>query len=116
MSIIKQKITNWFKDEGSRGEYREGLRFLERSGIFEILRRIGTPTVINYGQSADIMAGQAHFSAGYQLALDQLQYFEQVFEDQQMSKPMDPPDFCGMEEAIRLGHIRPGDIKKDKVQ
>lgn len=110
MTLLTERLKAWFEDEGSVANYREAIHLLQLSGVFDILRRVGIPVVFDNGENRDVMAGQAHFSAGYQTAIDQLQYFEQMFAVSQQGATMAPPDFGAESEALRRGHLRPEDL------
>lgn len=109
MSILREEIDRWLSDEGMVAQYREGVHLLERSGIFDILRRLGTPDLIDKGKSLEAMAGQAHQSIGFQSCLDTLLYFERLYIKQN-APVLDPPDFGGLNSAIRKGLIREGEL------
>jgi hypothetical protein len=111
MTISKEELKRWFTEEGRVGELRTGLEFIRRSGVLDLLRRAGLPVIINQGSDLNVMAGQAHFSAGYQMALDYLVNFEKWFDTDEISGLLGSPDFGSKEEALRAGNLKPEDFK-----
>lgn len=110
MNILNKDIEAWIRNEASVTEYREGAYRLKSSGLLEILRRIGTPTVIDYGANESVMAGQAHWANGYQTCLEHVLHFEELFSARQSIQSLGAPDFGGIEEALRTGTLRKEDI------
>lgn len=111
MTIFTDRVSRFFEDEGSIADLREAIRLLHRSGVYDILRWYGIPIVIDQGKEPAVMAGQAHYAAGYQDALDHIQYFEELFGKRVRIESLDPPDFGGTKEALRAGHLRPSDLR-----
>lgn len=109
------EINKWFKQSSNVTDYREGLRLLERSGLFHLLRRAGIPTVVRDGSDAQAMAHQASWSNGYQTCLEHLQYLEIYFGPQEAVK-FPSPDFMGIADAIAKGDLKEGDLTKEEKE
>lgn len=108
---LSERLEAWVKDEEAVAKYRQASYLLSESGVIDILRRVGIPVIFDNGANVDVMAGQAHYAAGYQAALDHIRYFEETFVSERNIHVLSPPDFGAEAEALRRGHLRPEDIK-----
>lgn len=86
--------------------YLEGLDLLVRSGLFRILRELGQvesvpPSTPNYEAYQNALA---HFSVGFNNALDFVQYFKKKL-DAEAPKYKPIADFGGISKAVKDGNI-----------
>ena len=111
--MIKKEIANWLNNQEAVALYRQGMSLIEKSGILSVLFRLGIPNLIHLGADANIMASQASWSNGYQTALEQLRYFEELFKgDAKHAVTAIEPDFGGLAEAVRRGDMTSEEAKK----
>lgn len=110
--ILKKDIAEFLKNETKIIHYNNGLRELQKSGVIDLMRRIGTPRVL-FGETSSAMAHEGAWAAGYQAALENLVNFLDMFTPEQMEKAekLGAPDFDGTEAALRRGDLRPEDLK-----
>lgn len=110
---IEEIIKNWFKFDQNVGDLRVSIDRLSKSKVFDILRRVGVPRILKDGSDVNVMATQAAYSAGYQRAVNDMEFFEQTFNPEfqtQAAKAL-TPDFGGKEAALASGAITKEDLK-----
>lgn len=85
--------------------YLEGMSALYRSRILEVVRAVGRPRMVKLGESQDVMAAQAAWSAGFNEALDVLLNFKELFLDIKEAPEALRMDFGGVDYAVKRGDI-----------
>ncbi len=86
--------------------YLEGMSALFRSRVFDVMRQIGRPIIIDKGKDVQVMANQAAWSAGFNEALDIMMNFKEMFIDEPDDTVKDlRMDFGGLDYAVKRGDI-----------
>jgi hypothetical protein len=118
MSLVNEKLNQFFKNQYALGKVNTGLQDLEESGVFDILMRLGVPGLadIKEGSVAEVMAMRGSYASGYHDALDYLRGFLSRFAPDAPvnSATVGSPDFNGTNIAIRNGDITKEDLEGKK--
>lgn len=113
VDTLELEFQNWLKNTELVGLYREGIENLRRSGIFNLLRRMGVPNRVALGSDVNVMASEASFISGFHTSLEYLQYFEERFRHtEEITKDTLNPTFNGDADAIRAGYLTKKDLEK----
>ena len=97
-----------FKSDGEALKlYLQGVSLIYQSGVIEALRENGrvsmaSPELPNY---IDYQAQIAAWSNGFNMALDQLLNFKEMFLDTAISYNLPVMDFGGLDEAVKKGDL-----------
>lgn len=105
MNILDEQLSDLLKNTEKVAQYREAMRLLRETGLFDILRRIGMPSIVDDGENLATMAGQAHYSNGYQTCLDHILYLERLFSVTRKVDQIPVPMFNGLQQAVREGKL-----------
>jgi hypothetical protein len=105
--MILSKLMAFKENEAQLSAYINGMSLLWQSGVLDILRdngRVGpvSPDSPNY---VAYQAALANWSVGFNLALDQLIYFREIFIEPDRSKEKIPMDFGGLDAAVEKGDL-----------
>jgi len=113
--MYKKLIEQFLSRDTSVSDYREGVRLLKRSGFLEVLRRGGYPSIINNGSDLNAMAHEGSWSNGYQTAVNQLEYLEELYANKvNPNAPRVTPTFGGEKIAEREGYLTKEELKTYK--
>lgn len=72
-------VDDFLKNQSAVALYREGIELLERSGLFNVLSRMGLPQIIEGGRDVNVQATQAAYSNGWHKALLHVRELEEMY-------------------------------------
>lgn len=100
-----------FKDTpGAREAYSTGVSLIRKSGIVNFLRIFARPFSVDRGANPHQAAYTAAFTEGYNKALDDLMYFEEMYLTETLGKKKITATFGGIGLALSRG-----DLTKEEV-
>lgn len=105
---------NRFKNSEGRAFYSQALPLLIRSGLISLLRTFARPYAVDNGANPYVAAYQAAFSNGYNQALDDILYFEEMYLQENLGKKEIKATFGALGIAMAKGDLTAKDIKNGK--
>ena len=104
-----------FKNSKGLDEYRAAKKGLIKSGVINLLRIFARPFTPDKWANPYTAAGLAAFTEGYNKALDDIVYFEEMFIEKPVAsaKPI-RANFGALGIALAKGDLKPEDIKNGK--
>lgn len=103
--MIKKELEKLIKKQDFLDHYREGVAELFKSGIFDVLRLLGQPSLVYDGKDQSAMAAQAARSVGWNAAINTILNFEDILIEVQNSNKTPTKSFDGLELAVVRGDL-----------
>ncbi len=85
--------------------YHAAVEALRRCGVIPFLRKYCKPVLHDFGKDVQQTAAAAAFSAGLHEALDQVEYFDEIYTVKEADLKKLSMDFGGSNLARSRGHI-----------
>lgn len=112
---IDDLVSEFLKKESNVADLRQIVFLLKRSGLLEVIRKMGYPRVVSNGSDLNAMAHEGSWSNGFQTALNQIEYFEKYYTNKpDLSAATVKPSFGGKEVALKNQYLSDEDLKKLK--
>ena len=105
------ELTKFKNTPGAADLYREGKKLLLQSGIINFFRIFARPFSVDRGANVYTSAYSAAFSEGYNKALDDIVYFEEMYLDDKRGQRKVEATFGAIPMAMKSGDLKPSDIK-----
>lgn len=100
--IVKTELLEWVKNSAKVSLYVEGLEKLRESGVLSMIRRDSIPSIGGDGGDINKMAGKAFWLIGFQEALDRLEYFLEIYgQQEEASGSLGLADFGALDSLVR---------------
>lgn len=113
MNPIRKKIDEFLSKDIKVSQYRQGLELIKASGVLEVIKMLGVPSVINGGSDLNAMAHEGSWSNGYNSSLNQLEFFIDFHDKPDGgAKASINPTFGGAAIAKREGYLSEEELKK----
>lgn len=94
--------------------YEQALPLLKQSGLVNLLRVFARPFLTDGGANVYKAASQAGFCEGYNKALDDIIYFEEMYLREELGKKPIKANFGALGIALAKGDLTEKDIKNGK--
>lgn len=112
---VMERELKAFKDNPDAWtSYTQGIALLRKSGIFEILRTLARPFAIEKGANPNQSAYMAAFVEGYNTAIDDVKYFEEMYLNDLSTVKGIEANFGAVKIALDKGFITKEDIVNGK--
>lgn len=103
--IIK-KASDLISDKQFADNYETGIVHLIKSGVINFLRSYARPVISDNGKDIYASAAQAQFCAGYHQALEDVEFFVQIYGQKTVNQSNNlKMDFGGIRRAVEQGNI-----------
>jgi hypothetical protein len=89
--------------------YIEGKELIKKCGLINMLRVFARPFTFDRGSNVNSAAYSAAFTEGYNKALDDLMYFEDMYLKEELGKKKITATFGALGLAIKKGDLKPGE-------
>lgn len=90
-------------NEIAQGLYRAGISNILSSGVLEIIRAMGQPTLYDHGTNTNVMASEAARTIGFNECLYLVEHFAQIYLEDTPQAQESRMDFNGLSSAVDKG-------------
>lgn len=110
--ISSIELSKFKNSVGALDLYRQGKDLLVRSGVINFFRIFSRPFTNDRGANVYQAAYSAAFTEGYNKALDDIVYFDEMYLTEALGKKEIKATFGALGIAIAKGDLTAADIKK----